>query len=610
MCGIAGIVAKEAGRFRPELEKMISVLRHRGPDGEGCHFFRNCALGHTRLAVIDPHGSVQPMLAPNRLHGLVFNGEIYGYKQIRAELNNYAFKTAGDTEVLLALYAEYQMEMLSRLPGMFAFAIWDDARQLLFCARDRFGEKPLYYATGSGGEFIFASEIKAIISSGLVEPILNKTSLGHYLKRGYVHPHHCIYSNIHCLPPAHQLVFQNGRVQVSRYWSIPPLRDKIGVEEAAGEFKRLLSQAVARQLVADVPVGTFLSGGLDSSTLVALAAQHQSRVKTFSFKYGEVIDELPYARAVAAKYQTEHNELTDDVDLGECLLTMQDVMDEPHADSANIPTYLLSRHARRQVTVALAGEGADELLAGYDFWYRSLYYLQCAMEEPVATWFVRVQYGIRKTLGLPVPATISGWMEGHCLRHFYKDVLQAHYARNAYFDDGALNEFGLQAISMPVQVNDGSLPPDLNEVLRCDLQDYLPGDILVKTDRASMAHSLEIRCPFLDVDFASFCISLPSRLKINGVTDKIVLRRAFAGDWPETIRNRPKQGFGAPVAVWMQRPSVQELVRTYLANPKSKIFSLLPFEAVQRHQARTPQTAWLLLNLALWLERHKVTLVG
>ncbi|MEW5961407.1 MAG: asparagine synthase (glutamine-hydrolyzing), partial [Chloroflexota bacterium] len=377
VCGIAGIVAPQARQFQAELSCMVDTLRHRGPDGPGTYFFDNCALGHTRLSIIDLLSGQQPMFSPVSGAGIVFNGEIYGYKSLRVSLPDYPFQTTSDTEAILALYDQYGPGLLSRLPGMFAFAIWDEAHQRLLCARDRFGEKPFYYTWGRKGEFLFASEIKALLASGLVEPVLNRAALAHYMQYLHVHPYQTIYQNIYTLPPAHSLHYEDGQLAVERYWSPPELQPKIELDEAIEQFQVLFDRAVASQLVADVTVGAFLSGGLDSSSIVVAASRHQARLKTFSFGFEDGISELPFAKGVADLYQTDHTELADNhVDIGELLVTMQAVYDEPFADSSNIPTFLISRLARQYVKVVLTGDGGDELLAGYTFWYKPLIFMQ------------------------------------------------------------------------------------------------------------------------------------------------------------------------------------------------------------------------------------------
>lgn len=565
MCGIAGIVATQSHRHRDSLQRMVASLRHRGPDAHGIHCFDNCILGHSRLSIVDLAGGAQPMLSPTSdAVGLTFNGEIYGYRQLRQQLHPYPFRTCGDTEVILALYDQFGADLACHLPGMFAFALWDDRHQRLIAARDRFGEKPFYYAIGCDGEFIFASEIKAILATGLVDPHLDRDALAHYLQYLYVHPSQSIYREIHPLPPGHLLERDAaGKITVRRYWELPACDETITADQAVEELRHRLDRAVARQLVADVPVGVFLSGGLDSSTITALAAGHSTQVKTFAFGFGDAINELPFAHEVASLYRTDHHDLEDQhSDLADLLWTMARVYDEPFADSSNVPTYLICKLARQHAKVVLSGDGGDELLAGYGMWYRPLLN----------------------------PDALS------------TTVAAAHLKQKQYFSEATIRKLGLQPSAASGVVTDANT---LDDAMRMDLCDYLPGDILTKIDRASMAHGLELH-PFLDVDLAAFCIRLPYRLKIDGEHDKLLLRQAFGHLWPASLHTRSKQGFGAPVSHWLKRGPVSRLKEQYLDDPHRRLFDLLPFDLTREAVRRENYQTWCLLTLALWLEHHQV----
>jgi len=606
MCGIAGIIAPQADRYRNHMARMLVSIRHRGPDDEGSHFFYGCALGHTRLSIIDPAGGHQPMLSPDGRLGITFNGEIYGYKALWEALADYRFRTHCDTELLLSLYERHGMSMLERLPGMFAFALWDESQGALFCARDRFGEKPFYYARGRHGEFVFASEIKAILATGLITPELDLGAVRQYLRLGYVGPNRTIYSNVHTLPPAHRLTYKDGVFDVQRYWTLPVEEASVSMTDAVEQFRHLFDQAVRRQLVADVPVGAFLSGGLDSSTIVAVASRHHQGLKTFSFGFGKAVDELPYAREIAERYQTDHHELTADAsDIATVLKRMQQVYDEPFGDSSNIPTYLLSGLARNHVTVALAGEGGDELLAGYDFWYRPLLNLERAQNTPdVVATLIRIAALGCKLMRRGLPTSLVSLREGFFMKEHHKDLFSAHRQRISYFTDAELDAFALpgdeESLTKPRM-------PGLNGLLASDIEGYLPGDILTKTDRASMACGLEIRCPFLDVDLASFCIDLPARLKIDTRRDKILLREAFGDALTPRIRARAKQGFGGSVQAWLAQPEVAEMKSSILGNGQHPLARLVDARASVAYAARDNQQTWLLLVLGAWLEEHPST---
>lgn len=608
MCGIAGIAAAHVNRHRTAVERMVNALRHRGPDGVGIHAFPHCSLGHTRLSIVDLQSGGQPMLSSDGDVAITFNGEIYGYKDIKRSIKDYEFHTTSDTEVILALYERYGTDMLAHLPGMFAFAIWDEREQVLFAARDRFGEKPFYFAYGRGGEFLFASEIKSLIASDLFTPKLDRAALAHYLRHLYVHPHQTIYSNVFVLPPAHRLTLKDGSLTVEPYWKLPDPQERLSEQEAIGEFRRLFEKAVERQLVADVPVGAFLSGGLDSSSVVAAASRTHPRLTTFSYGFPDAINELPYAREIAQLYNTNHIELEDQrVELAELFHTMADVYDEPFADSSNVPTYLISRAARRHGKVALTGDGGDELLAGYDFWYRPLWEMERdgSTSAGVAA-LLRLSRSLSYRLNLPIPASWQSTGRGAELRALHSTVAEAHSTQNFFFSDEELRSLGMSnGDAHHKRIGAVPHPDTLDAALRMDLLDYMPGDILVKTDRASMAHGLELRAPFLDVDFASFCISLPTRLKITAEEDKLILRRAYGENWTKAIRERQKCGFGAPVSQWLKRDGVIQLKEGILNNPGHVLFSLVPFEGSRSFVDRDNYQAWTLLTLGLWLEHGR-----
>ncbi|MCX6782225.1 MAG: asparagine synthase (glutamine-hydrolyzing) [Candidatus Magasanikbacteria bacterium] len=605
MCGIVGIAAKNSKNYGEQLDRAVVSLRHRGPDGHGAHYFNNCVLGHARLSIVDLSTGDQPMLLPDKSVGITFNGEIYGFKAIKDKLVDYAFKTTSDTEVILALYQKYGSGLTEHLPGMFAFAIWDENKQELYCARDRFGEKPFYYAFGKNGEFIFASEIKAILTTGLINPVLDFDSLTHYLQRLYVHPTKTIYKNIFTLPPAHALSLKNGNISTWRYWQLPITGPEVSMNEAVEQFKTLLDQAVAKQLVADVPVSAFLSGGLDSSTIVALASKHKSDLMTFSFGFDDSLSELPFAREAATLNKTQHTELFEsDYDIADLLVKMQDIYDEPFADSSNIPTYLISKLARQHSIVVLTGDGGDELLGGYRNWYQPLYFMKNGGDYSLAKLFTRT---LITSFGMMSRNRRQYWYRylGLKLNHKFDSVVFAHNSQNSYFSDSDLNDL-LKFTPNAVRETAISFTADdtLNDAMKMDLENYMPGDILVKIDRAAMANSLELRAPFLDVDFASYCISLPDKLKIMGDNDKLILRQAFAESLPATIRNRGKQGFGAPVKKWLNYTEVKSLINNYLDNPNGKIYNFISFERSRRYRRINNYQTWILLVLSIWMEKH------
>lgn len=604
MCGIAGIVSGRIEDLRSSLAHMRDAISHRGPDGHGEFIQPGCGLLHTRLSIVDLAGGHQPMVSHDGRYAVTFNGEIYGFRQLRVGLD-YEFRTQSDTEVILALYRRHGPDMLSRLPGMFAFAIWDNVERTLFCARDRFGEKPFFYAQSREGDFLFASEVKALLASGLVDDGIELESVSHYLRKLYVHPHSSIFRQVRPLRPGHSLLLRDGRTSVRRYWSYPRTAEGITPDDAREELTTKLEEAVDRQLVADVPIGAFLSGGLDSSTVVAAASKRVPQVTTLCYRIEGELDESEYARSVADLYSTRHIEMAEDRrDLPELLQAMASVYDEPFADSSNIPTWLICRQARQHCKVVLTGDGADELFGGYVEKYRGLLHMLGKRSRPRLA-------NLADLAVSRVLARMSGadaWKlrakgAGLALRtHTMAEALDSAYG---FFDAADLASHGLPVSTRPADEGmhlDGSL----NDAFKLDMDDYMAGDILVKTDRASMANGIELRAPFLDRDLAEFVISLPARMKIDMKGDKKLLREAYSRQWPRKVRTRAKQGFGAPVERWLATPAVRELTMSHL-HRGSRLCSLIDPDLVVRYREGSSYRTWILLTLALWLERWQGT---
>ena len=593
MCGIAGIISNKSLDYFSNIQQMNIAQNHRGPDDSRVLKLNGSIFGHTRLSIIDIDSGQQPMTCNDQNLSITFNGEIYGYKAIKKNLN-YSFNTHSDTEVILALYKEYGKGMFSKLKGMFAFGIWNAKNKSLLLGRDRFGEKPLYYAFGNYGEFIFSSEIKAIISSGLITPKISKKALGHYLKYLYIDPLETVYENIFTLAPGCYLEFINGKISISKYFNYPKT-EIISVDDATEKFKTKFEQSVKNQLVADVDVGAFLSGGLDSSTIAAVAKKYKPDLKTFSFGFEGSKSELHYAKEIANKYHLNHHELlAKDIDISQALLDMAVVYDEPFADSSNIPTFLISKLASKHSKVILTGDGADELLGGYSWWYDPLlgigksgnYFKEFTMKVLAKT--------ISRKFHLKAKRLRFG--------RTYNSVMDAHIDRPTYFNNFELNQL-LDVSFSNSRSYDFEKSNTLNDALNIDLQDYMAGDILVKTDRASMANSLELRSPFLDADFASFCISLPASLKVTENEDKLILRRAYQERWTKLIRSRSKQGFGSPVNKWLKEKNVVELKNLYFQKHQT-IFSYISFDKSRKYFSKDNYQTWILLVLSIWFEKN------
>ena len=575
MCGIAGEVGFAQKPDAAAVHRMADALRHRGPDAEGFFTEGPVALGHRRLSILDLEGGVQPMVRDGC--ALVFNGQAYDFAALRAELESrgHTFTTRSDTEVVLVAYLAWGEQFALRLHGMFAIAIWDGRARKLVLARDRLGKKPLYYAH-DGKKLTFGSELKAFVAHGGIPREIDPAALAQYLAVECVPAPRSIFKAIAKLPAAHVAVFDEHGLRLRRYWDLPapaadggPRRsDGNEAEQAASELTRLLDKAVEKRLVADVPVGVFLSGGVDSTAITALAVRHKRPLSTFSIGFQEAsFDESAFAKLAADRLGTVHH--TEMLSGTACLDLLPDAvasLDEPFADPSFLPTLLLSRFTRKHVTVALAGDGGDELFAGYDpFLAHRPAQLISALPEPAKrllqaaaallpsaqtnmSFDFRVKQLLRGVTAQPalrhqtwigsfLPAELSKLLRPELREHASDDV-----AFRAVLDDAARGR--------DLGVDEGSI----DEALRFYATRYLVDDILVKADRASMAASLEVRAPFLDTAVVEFAARLPWRLKLSLTKTKVVLRRALAGLVPEEILARPKKGFGIPVAAWIRGP--------------------------------------------------------
>jgi asparagine synthase (glutamine-hydrolysing) len=622
MCGIAGVAAR-GGVPAPEvLDAMRDALAHRGPDGRGT--WRSAdgtvALMHRRLSILDlsPAGA-QPM-ADGAGHVLTFNGEIYNFQALRDELRagGGAFHTGTDTEVVLAAYRAWGERFLERMQGMFALALWDPARRRLLLARDRAGEKPLF-VHHAGGRLAFASELKALLADPAFRPELDPEALDAYLAFGYAPGEACLLRGVRKLLPGHALVYDvdGDAVRAWRYWDLPePVSlDAPADEEAlADELDALLADAVRRQLVADVPVGVLLSGGLDSSLVTAMAARASSRpVRTFtvSFPGHGAHDEAPYARAVAAHFGTEHHELVAEPASVDLLPVLARQFDDPIADSSMVPTYLVSRLIRRHATVALGGDGGDELFGGYGYY----------------TWFLR-QERIRRVVPRPVRALVgaAGGRLPAGVRGRNQLIGLAASAEssvghvNLYFDAGTRRALlrhlpgahggGPSAEERKAWLARPARTP-LQAATAADFRSFMVDDILVKVDRASMLASLEVRAPFLDPRVVEFAFGrVPDRLRATASERKVLLRRLGARLLPPALDLRRKQGFSLPLQAWM-RGEWGGYLRGVLADAPPRLFDRGTVDALFAGQEKGRANAQRLFALAmveLWRREHAVAL--
>ncbi len=615
MCGIAGFVDRrgDAARRAAELERMTVAIHHRGPDEDGVLVGDRVALGMRRLSIIDLAGGSQPISNEDGTVHVVFNGEIYNFAEIRSELeaDGHRFRTRSDTEVLVHSYEAFGLDLTRRLRGMFAFAIWDQVRERLLLVRDRLGIKPLYYWDAGPGGLAFASELGALRALPDFPRALDAGAMADYLALGYVPDPASIYDAARKLPPGHRLVRErDGATTVAPYWS--PLveeRHDLTEPEAAEEIRRLLLEAVRYRLVADVPLGAFLSGGIDSSAVVAAMARQMDRpVKTFSIGFEErEFNEAPDARRVAEALGTEHTELIVRPDVDALIERVAGAFGEPFADSSAIPTLLVSELARRHVTVVLSGDGGDELFGGYDR-YRALSRRDVAIPAPLRA---LLRFAARR---LP---------HGAYGRNRLLELSRSTAGRYAGMVATALGE-AEGGVARPELAEAGR---DLDHLLarwwdategrttltRATLVDafsYLPGDILTKVDRMSMAVSLEARVPVLDHHLAEFAFSLPSSFKWGEGGGKKIFRRAIADLVPDFVLTKRKQGFGVPLRHWFKDALAWRCDQ--LLEPRAAVYDFVLPGAVARlvrehRSGRRDHSAmiWRLLVLELWLAAER-----
>ncbi len=586
MCGIFSVTTKEKKTLSSNgFDATLASLSHRGPDDKGFLKFPHCALGQTRLSIIDISGGHQPMKDNTRPIAVTFNGEIYNYKELKKELEKkgHKFSTNSDTEVILKAYQEHGTECLKLLDGMFAFALWDNKKKSLFMARDRFGKKPLYYAFDTSGNLVVASEIKAIFASGLIKGEIDPEAIDNYLALMYIPPWKTVYKNIFTLAPAEYALYQDGKLEKKKYWELKFKPLDIGYNDAKEEIKRLFAKAVKKRMVADVEIGSFLSGGVDS-TLVSIYAQKLSSypLKTFSLGYGDYRNELPYAETASKKIGSDHYTLQAHEDLIHILKETLAYFDEPHADSSDFPQSLLSQFAAQKVKVALSGDGADELFMGYG-WYQKHMHLS---------------------------------FRAHTVEKLFLNPFQGYIRNISIFSPQERKKLWGKNTYVKGFIHPNMTGENLDSIAKIntfDLTAYLPGQLLSKIDRMGMMHSLEVRSPFLDYKLAEFVYNLPTKYKMNKTENKIILKDILKEFMPEKFVYRRKQGFGAPVEEWLQTPPFKKLVSEKLGD-KALIYDFLRKEAIQniitsfygRNNRNVYYKIWVLLCLELWLESHQV----
>lgn len=634
MCGITGwlnLNTTQDHNAEAILHSMCETIVHRGPDSEGLWADDRAALGMRRLSIIDLKTGDQPVFNCDRSVIVMMNGELYNYREVRAELEKkgHKFTTNSDTEILPHLYEEYGEALVDHINGMYAFSLWDTRAKKLIIARDRFGEKPLYYGVFDG-KLIWASEAKALLAHPSVKPELDLNALRHYVSFDYVPAPMSIYKGVSKLPAAHMIVVDEGEIRVRRYWdlkwSVVSSQSNGSVhaktqsrKDKADELRDLLSDAVRMRLVSDVPLGILLSGGIDSSTVAAFATQHATeRVKTFSIGFEEdSFDESKYARQVAKHLNTEHYEdKLSATTAGDLISEIGKWLDEPMSDGSLIPTFLLARFVRKYVTVALGGDGGDELFAGYPMYYAH----RVAAKYKAIPSFVRS--GLIEPLVNALPVSTDNMSFDYKAKRFvraakFDDVARHHSWFGSFSTDQHEKLFSKDLIAQTEAdiyrgvrelVNAWDAKEIIARMQYADINYYLAEDILTKVDRAAMAVSLETRAPFLDPRVGQFAASIPVEYKLQGKSGKVILKEAMKGLLPHEILHRPKKGFGIPIAEWL-KGRLNSLMHDMLSPDRLTSQGLFNSDYVQQlireHEtgaASHHKELWTLLVFELWFE--------
>ena len=616
MCGIAGMVASANGRRVDEatIHRMCDMIIHRGPDDEGLLVKDGAGLGMRRLSIIDLAGGHQPLFNEDKSAWIVFNGEVYNFQDLRPDMEarGHRFRTHSDTETIIHLYEEYGSECVQKLRGMFAFAIYDEKKHALLIARDRLGKKPLHYALVDGNLY-FASEIKSILAVAPELAETNHEALMQYMYFGYIPDPQTAFRQIHKLPPGHLLEFEKGELKIRQYWDLPEYstHEPKSEEECLEELEHRLTEAVRIRLIADVPLGAMLSGGTDSSTVVALMSRVSAGpVKTFSIGFQHAdFNESAYARKVAEHFHTDHHELILDPDVVETVDTLSRSLEEPFGDSSMLPTYYISKLARQHVTVALSGDGGDEVFAGYD---RYRIHLENRSFDWIPGWAGRFY---RKTVHPRLPYSMPARKLAYSVALPWQERYIESISLQAFERDmGLLSpEFREQANGAdPLNIMRGYLDraparDPLSRVLYLDTKTYLPGDILTKVDRMSMLTSLEARVPLLDHEFVEWVTALPPKWKMRGTEQKYIFRKlAERVGVPTEVLHRPKQGFALPLVHWLKN-ELKDLLLNVLYEPRTTQRGYFNQAAVRKlvdehlqgrriHSGRI----WRLLMFELW----------
>lgn len=632
MCGIAGFANKYFQSHAPAdlatvLERMCRVITHRGPDEQGTHTTAGVALGMRRLSIIDLACGQQPIFNEDESCAIIFNGEIYNYRELQKELkaHGHQFKTSSDTETILHGYEQWGADVVKHLRGMFAFAIWDAGKRELFVARDRVGKKPLYYSLTKQGTFVFGSELKSLLEHPEVERRTSPQAIDAYLALGYVPEPLSIFEDIKKLPPAHTLIFDGEKASVKEFWDFDysardtndettsQFSDFSSEDKIIKELTRLLEEAVSVRLISEVPLGAFLSGGVDSSTVVGLMSRvMREPVKTFSIGFNEdSYNELKFARVAAKHFNTEHHEFVVTPEICSIIEKLVYHFDEPFADSSAIPTFMVSKLARQHVTVALSGDGGDELFAGY-----TRYKI-----DRERNGFANLPGFVRRGMMLPLSERLPHGARGrNFLRNVALDPLDRYVDSLSLFTALGRKELCTAEFRRSINADENDYVSNLmhayarrvtsgdavDELLYLDSKTYLVGDILTKVDRMTMANSLEARVPLLDHKLIDFVTRLSSELKLKDGVTKYILKKAVEPFVPHEILHRQKQGFGVPIDQWINselRDQIRDTIISRKARERGYVnqsyVNVLLDEHARKRRDHSAQL-WTLFMLEKW----------
>jgi len=623
MCGIAGFINVDRNAPKAEreilLDKMCKIITHRGPDEQGATVEGRAALGMRRLSIIDLKGGQQPIYSQDGSKFIVFNGEIYNYRELKAELESlgYKFKTNSDTETIIHAYEEFGADCVNKLRGMFAFAIWDKSDESLFVARDRVGKKPLFYSLLPSGNFVFGSELKSLLTHGELSKEIDYSALDAYLTFGYVPEEFCIFTGVEKLQPGYFLKFKDGKIKTEQFWDFKyeEISEVKSEEDYASELREKIRDAVKVRLISEVPLGAFLSGGVDSSAIVGLMSQILDKpVKTFSIGFNEdTFSELKYARIAAKHFNTEHHEFVVTPDLVETIDELVWHFDEPFSDPSSMPTYMVSKMARDYVTVVLSGDGGDELFAGYTRY----------LIDKKRSGLGSLPKALREVLMQPISEALPHGTRGkNFLYNTSLDAIERYIDSVSQF--GKLKKSALYSEKFKEKLNGKrsseevfqaiaksvSTGNPIDNLLYLDSKTYLPSDILTKVDRMSMATSLEARVPLLDQDLIDYVTQkIPTSLKLKGDVTKYIFKKSLEGLVPKEILYREKQGFGVPIGEWINT-QLKDKIHDTLNEKKtlergyfdSKYIKLLLDEHSSGRRDHS-HPLWVLWMLELWHRR-------